>query len=210
MGFGSLALASTVRSAAGRAKCRLQYSLKAPPGLSAPAIAGLTPYTATNAPGIYGSLSAIFVSAGPLVNGVPYAWSLRALARNIWYPTGPWRQPERSGRREADVRAPGIWLAVPPERPLATLELADVRPNPMFGTAWVSFSLTKPGPVTLEILDVQGRRIRTLAHGPRDAGPQRIGWDGRTDAGRTASAGVYLVRMEAEGRSLCRKVVCVR
>jgi flagellar hook assembly protein FlgD len=99
---------------------------------------------------------------------------------------------------------------VPQDRPVATLELADVRPNPAVGPASVSFSLSRPGPVTLEILDVQGRRVRMLAHGAQAAGPHRVDWDGRTDAGVAARAGIYLLRMEAEGRVMSRKLARVQ
>ena len=49
----------------------------------------------------------------------------------------------------------------------------------------------------LEILDAQGRRVRLLANGRLAAGVHRIDWDGRTDAGRVAGAGVYFYQLEA-------------
>jgi hypothetical protein len=206
-----LFIASMVRSAAGRAKVRLQYSVKpVMVDLPAPSLSGFTPFSGTGAPGTYGSTTAIFKIVSPLVGGLPYAWSVRTLAHNVWYPTGPWRGPVRNGRLEADVRTPGTWVDVPADRHVATLDLAGVRPNPMIASAAISFSLSRRGPVTLEILDIQGRRVRTLAHGTLEAGSHLVDWDGRGADGVPAGSGVYFVRMEAEGHSLSHRLVRVR
>ena len=93
---------------------------------------------------------------------------------------------------------------------VARLDLAGVRPNPMYASAAVSFSLSKRGSVTLEVLDLQGRRVRSLVHGMLESGPHLLEWDGHGDDGTSVGAGVYFVRMEAEGRSLSHKLVRVR
>ena len=55
--------------------------------------------------------------------------------------------------------------------------------------------------MTLAIFGIDGRRVRTLASGPRDAGVYRFVWDGRDEAGHDAAPGVYYARMiSAEGR----------
>lgn len=205
-----LFIASLVRSAAGRARVRLQYNVKPVVGLPAPILSGITPFSTTAAPGTFGSTTAIFKTVSPLVAGVPYAWSVRTLARNVWYPTGPWRGPVRNGRLEPDVRAPGTWVDVPAGPRVATLDLGAVRPNPMFASAAISFSLSQRGPVTLEVLDIQGRRVCLLARGTFEAGPHQVDWDGHGADGVPAGSGVYFVRMEAEGRSLSHRLVRIR
>ena len=80
----------------------------------------------------------------------------------------------------------------------------------MYASASVSFSISTRGAVTLEILDLQGRRVRRLAHGMLEAGPHLLEWDGNGDDGTPVGSGVYFVRMEAEGRSLSHKLVRVR
>ena len=50
------------------------------------------------------------------------------------------------------------------------------------------FSLPRDGALSLAIHDVQGRRVRTLAGGPRAAGEYALGWDLRDDGGRRVRA----------------------
>lgn len=49
--------------------------------------------------------------------------------------------------------------------------------------------------IRLELYDVQGRRVATLANGPATRGTHRFEWDGRGSQGRPALAGMYLVRL---------------
>jgi hypothetical protein len=207
---GGIFLISTARSAAGRSKVRLQYRVSPALALPAPVVNGFTTWTATGAPGSNGSLAAIFAGASPLTNGVPYSWQMRTLARNVYFPTGPWRSPARSGRLETDFRVPGAYLDVADGSTRDELLLADVRPNPMSASTSVVFSLARAGNVSLAVHDVQGRRVRVLAHTTMAAGEHRVTWDGMSDDGRSLSAGIYLVRLETEGRVLSRKVVRVR
>ena len=64
----------------------------------------------------------------------------------------------------------------------ARLQLAQNRPNPV-GTngTWISFYLPTEAGVRLEILDVQGRVVRTLASSLQARGPHAEYWDGRND-----------------------------
>lgn len=76
-----------------------------------------------------------------------------------------------------------------------TTSLAPVTPNPFRSTATLSFSLSRSGFAELEIFSVDGRRVRTLAHGERQAGEYRVNWDGFDDFGRSVGAGIYFARL---------------
>jgi len=86
------------------------------------------------------------------------------------------------------------------------LQLASA-PNPFEGATTVSFRLAKPGPVELDVYGVDGRHIRRLAGGPIPAGTHAFTWDGRGDDGRSASPGVYLVRLHAQEGTWAGRVV---
>lgn len=78
------------------------------------------------------------------------------------------------------------------------------------GTA-LSLSLPGPGEVRLDIFDARGRRVRGLLAGETlAAGTHALTWDGRDDAGRRLSVGVYLARALAGGRAAVAKLVLVR
>jgi hypothetical protein len=82
-------------------------------------------------------------------------------------------------------------------------------PNPARALARLAFSV--PGGVMrLEVLDIQGRRMRTLAAGAIAAGRYQHGWDLRDDAGRAVAPGLYLLRLEAAGNSLTRRLLVLQ
>jgi hypothetical protein len=57
------------------------------------------------------------------------------------------------------------------------------------------FAMPQSGRVELVIYDVQGRRVATPVSGALGAGSHRVRWDGRTDGGAPAAAGVYFGRL---------------
>ncbi len=93
----------------------------------------------------------------------------------------------------------GLTLDAP--RPAAAPALrASVAPNPARGAAELSFTLPAAGDVDVQVVDLLGRRVRTLASGARNAGPVRLHWDGADDQGRPAPAGVYRYVVRARPR----------
>lgn len=84
-------------------------------------------------------------------------------------------------------------------------------PNPFNPRTEIVFTLPTAAPVTLRIVDASGRLVRTLlAAASRPAGEQRITWDGHDDAGRRVGSGVYLLSIEADGRTAQRKLVLLK
>ncbi len=80
--------------------------------------------------------------------------------------------------------------------------------DPVAGATWtLTYTLSRPGNVTVRLYDAAGRAVRrTLAdRAPRPGGPQREGWDGRDDAGaQFLPMGAYyftILAEDAEGRS---------
>jgi len=100
------------------------------------------------------------------------------------------------------VDAPGRGLP-------AALALARVTPNPARGAATVGYALPRDGRVKLEVFDAQGRRVRTLVDEARTAGEWTASWDGRDGGGRGVRAGLYFVRLEAQGQVLTQRLVRV-
>jgi len=60
--------------------------------------------------------------------------------------------------------------------------------------ATVRLGIAHAGRVQVNIYDVAGRRVRTLADRVFPAGEQTLHWDGTDDAGRAIGRGVYFVR----------------
>jgi hypothetical protein len=87
------------------------------------------------------------------------------------------------------------------------LRLGPPTPNPAFGRLGVQVEGARPGPATLTIHDIAGRRIRTFALRLGTTGRERIDWDGRTETGEAAPAGVYLLRLESGAEVQVRTAV---
>jgi len=68
-------------------------------------------------------------------------------------------------------------------------------PSPFRGRTTLRFDLGGDAPVTLDVFDASGRRVRALASGVLSAGSHSLVWDGATDSGAPVSAGLYLVRL---------------
>src|SRR5206468_3644561 len=77
--------------------------------------------------------------------------------------------------------------------------LMPATPNPTHGSSLVKYSLARSGPVDLAIYSVDGRRVRTLAHGFAEAGEYEQTWDGRNERGDVTRSGVFYIRLEAAG-----------
>ena len=62
------------------------------------------------------------------------------------------------------------------------------------------------------IFDVQGRRVKTVFQGYRDAGVGAFDWNGHYASGRPAPNGVYFIRLVAPGakRPITQKVTLAR
>jgi predicted GH43/DUF377 family glycosyl hydrolase len=74
------------------------------------------------------------------------------------------------------------------------------------GRVRLGFELDRPGPARLELFDVQGRRVTTLARGSLSGGSHVVEWDGRGPGGRPAQPGLYLVRLVAAGQTATLRV----
>jgi choice-of-anchor B domain-containing protein len=90
--------------------------------------------------------------------------------------------------------------------------LSRTRPNPIRPGDIASVDLALPRDAKVEgiLVDVAGRRVATVASGLFTAGVHRLEWDGRASDGRSAPAGVYFLRVEADGEMLSRKVLLIR
>jgi hypothetical protein len=79
----------------------------------------------------------------------------------------------------------------------AKFDVARVTPNPGRGLVTIAFELPRAQVVRGVVYDILGRRVRTLASGPREAGKWQLQWRGEGDDGVRRGAGVYLFRLEA-------------
>jgi hypothetical protein len=80
-------------------------------------------------------------------------------------------------------------------------------PTPFSAATWIGFDLPAQVTVYIEVFDVRGAHVRTLAAGTYPAGRHRLAWDGADDAGRRRPSGVYLIHARVGDHTYCHKVV---
>jgi hypothetical protein len=108
------------------------------------------------------------------------------------------------------VSLSGLGLSGVPD---ATAPAAGLRVVPSIlrssgGSTEIVLDLPRAGPVSLEVFDLDGRRVRALlASTFLGAGGHRVSWDGRDALGRRAPAGLYFVQMRGEQLRLTGRVV---
>lgn len=108
------------------------------------------------------------------------------------------------------------WLATgvegsPTTQTLPTrFELGANYPNPVRSSTTIKFGLPKDSDVRIEVYNIAGQKVKTLASGKLNAGYHQITWRGQSDNGQKVAAGVYLVRMVTPEFTETRKMTVIR
>ncbi len=87
----------------------------------------------------------------------------------------------------------------------AVLSVAQNSPNPFNPATTISFSLAEAGAVTVEVYNVAGQKIDTIADGFMNAGSHSVVWDASG-----FSAGVYFYTVKSGGFSKTIKMTLVK
>lgn len=83
-------------------------------------------------------------------------------------------------------------------------------PNPLWEKTQIVCELPWRAVLRVSVYDVAGRRVVDLARGVHDAGVWRLEWQGETEGGERAPAGVYFCGADVNGRRLVSRVVVLR
>ena len=93
-----------------------------------------------------------------------------------------------------------------PER----LALRGNVPNPFNATTAIGFDLPEAAAVSLDIYDLNGRKVCVLVDGDLPAGSHLRVWDGRDNGGGELASGVYFAVLKVEGNALQRKMLLIK
>lgn len=83
-------------------------------------------------------------------------------------------------------------------------------PNPFNPSTTIRFELVRTSKIALEIFDVLGKKINTIAAGAFPKGRYNRTWDGRDETGREVASGVYIYRLKAENQIISKKMLLLR
>ncbi|MCK5116566.1 MAG: T9SS type A sorting domain-containing protein [Candidatus Aegiribacteria sp.] len=91
-----------------------------------------------------------------------------------------------------------------------SLNLSAPAPNPFAGSTAIAFTLPAAGNMSLDIYDVSGRLVTSIASGEMLAGSHSVLWAGTDSEGAPAPGGIYLLRLTAGGNTMTRSCVIIR
>lgn len=74
------------------------------------------------------------------------------------------------------------------------------RPNPLESGVTIGLGLPAAGNVSLQVYDVLGRRVVTVASGQMTEGYHDVTWNGADASGTPVASGVYFLRVQVGGR----------
>ncbi|MCB2204510.1 Omp28-related outer membrane protein [bacterium] len=79
-------------------------------------------------------------------------------------------------------------------------------PNPFNPATTVAVEMAQEGPMTVEVYDMLGRRISTLADGNYSAGLHTFEWNGTDEQGVAVESGIYFARFTTAGFTQTRQM----
>jgi hypothetical protein len=92
-----------------------------------------------------------------------------------------------------------------PGRPPQAFALSQNYPNPFNAQTTIQYSLSNPSDVTIDIFDILGRKIETLAERIKPAGSHQAIWDASGH-----SSGIYFYRIKAGDKVETNKMVLMK
>lgn len=103
----------------------------------------------------------------------------------------------------------GVAADDPAVTPVASL-LRQNYPNPFNPETTIMFDMPQSGPAQLEVYNVKGQLIKTLANANHDFGRHSYVWNGTDNSGNSVSSGIYFYRLTTNGHSENRKMMLLK
>lgn len=83
-------------------------------------------------------------------------------------------------------------------------------PNPFNPSTTISFKIPQKSKVFLEILDIFGKKIKTLIEDELESGVYKIVWDGTDENYNRVASGIYFYRLSSGNISLTKKMILLK
>ena len=87
------------------------------------------------------------------------------------------------------------------EDAVAQSTLDEIYPNPVSGSVTISFTLAEQGQVIIQVLDITGRYVATLANAVFEDESSEVNWDASA-----LNPGIYFLNMQSGNYSITKKI----
>lgn len=104
-------------------------------------------------------------------------------------------------------------LTVPTDNPIPNVKVTALNgnyPNPFNPTTSISFDLAQDGPVSLDIYNVKGQKVKTLVNDRMVAGSHTIQWNGTDNSNKKVGSGIYFYNMKSGKYTNTRKMILMK
>ena len=93
-----------------------------------------------------------------------------------------------------------------PESPIAYQNF----PNPFNSSTTIEFDLSERSRVDLKIYDIRGRLVKNLVSKEFPAGLNQLLWNGKNDAGRNITSGIYFYKFTSGPTVSIRQMTIIK
>ena len=128
---------------------------------------------------------------------------------DVWAWDGFEGTPSSSGPRQLHVNVANL-LGIESASLPKEFALHNNYPNPFNPVTNITYDIPEATDVTLEIYNVMGQRVRTLAEGNHEPGRYQIVWSATNDIGQALSSGMYIYRIQAGDFVSVKKLVLMK
>ena len=132
-------------------------------------------------------------------------------------PNGEWTEGMANPGDPALVTAPGDSNSKPTATSVTDLfgnpaiyELHNNYPNPFNPETNIQFTLPQPSNVKIDVYNIAGELITSLANNDFNIGTHSVKWNGKDNSGNSVSSGIYLYRMTANDFSESRRMLLLK
>jgi len=88
--------------------------------------------------------------------------------------------------------------------------LLPAYPNPFNTTITIPFKLNRSSQITLNVYNVQGKRVKTLVSGNLNPGEHSIKWNGKDAHNSEVSSGIYFIQMYDKVNISSQKLLLIK
>jgi subtilisin family serine protease len=83
-------------------------------------------------------------------------------------------------------------------------------PNPFNPETKIEFNLQKEAFIALEIYNVKGQKVKTLVNDIKNAGYHTVVWNGKDNADKPVSSGIYFYKLQTDNYQSVRKMILMK
>ena len=132
-------------------------------------------------------------------------FAVKAMGDNIYYSDSEWSEQIQAAEEADEERLNENDKVVSQKA-----GLLGNYPNPFNPTTSISFVLPNNSFVNLDVYNMKGQKVRSLAGGSFTAGQHSIVWNGRDDNGSAVSSGVYFYRITTNEYTETKKMIMIK